>query len=144
MLEEKFISKNLSISLPFPPSVNHIYNHTRNGTYLKDEVKIYRKEVFVLLHGRKRDKFGKDRLRVTLFIFPPDERKRDLDNLGKVILDSLEKNEVYENDSQIDLLIFIRCWKEKPGRVNVTIRNIKPRNLLKTKPFDGKRGRGAK
>jgi crossover junction endodeoxyribonuclease RusA len=140
-MKNKWVQKNLSISLPFPPSVNHIYNHTRNGTYLKKEVKTYRKEVLVLLHGRKRAQFGNDRLRVTLFIFPPDERKRDLDNLGKVILDSLEENEVYENDSQIDVLNFIRCWKEKPGRVNVTIRNIKPSHLLKTKPFDGKRGK---
>jgi len=148
MPKEKFIFKKLSIDLPYPPSVNNAYRVWNGRILLSETGRKYQKGINIIwaLFKRKSDvvEFGKDRLRVTVFVYPPDERRRDLDNLGKLLLDGLEKAGVYENDSQIDGLFFIRCWSEESGRVNVTIRNIKPSHLLKTKPFDGKRGRGCK
>jgi crossover junction endodeoxyribonuclease RusA len=41
---------------------------------------------------------------VTLTAFPPDKRRRDLDNLPKVVLDSLTKAGVWKDDSQIQRL----------------------------------------
>ena len=46
-------------------------------------------------------------LRVVIEAFPPDKRKRDLDNVLKSLLDSLTHAGVWEDDSQIqDLRIY--------------------------------------
>ena len=145
MKPEKWESKKLSISLPFPPSVNQAYRHWK-GRMLKSKAgREYQKSVNFVWVAMKQDKraveFGEDRLRVTIFVYPPDKRRRDLDNLGKLLLDGLEKVGVYENDSQIDNLTYVHCWIEKPGRVAVNIENVRPEVLLKPKPFDGKRGK---
>ncbi len=43
-----------------------------------------------------------------ILVYPPDRRARDLDNLGKALLDALTKAGVYGDDSQIDHLTFAR------------------------------------
>jgi len=48
------------------------------------------------------------RLRVVIECFPPDRRRRDLDNLGKSCLDSLQHAKIFVDDNQIDDLRFIR------------------------------------
>lgn len=49
-----------------------------------------------------------DRLRVEISVTPPDRRRRDLDNLLKAVLDSMQAAAVYYDDSQIDELLVIR------------------------------------
>jgi crossover junction endodeoxyribonuclease RusA len=49
-----------------------------------------------------------DRLRVELSVTPPDNRRRDLDNLLKATLDAMQIAGVYYDDSQIDELLVIR------------------------------------
>jgi crossover junction endodeoxyribonuclease RusA len=56
--------------------------------------------------------------------FPPDRRRRDLDNLPKAVLDSLAHAGVYEDDSQIDLLIIRRCDPIKGGKLKIRISEL--------------------
>ena len=63
------------------------------------------------------------RLRVEIEAFPPDKRRRDLDNIFKVLLDSLQHAEVYVDDSQIDYLC-VQRMPERLGKVLVHIREI--------------------
>ena len=139
MKPDKWVSKKLTISLPFPPSVNQAYRHWK-GRMLKSKIaREYQKSVNFIWLAMKQDKraveFGKDRLRVTIFAYPPDNRRRDLDNLGKLLLDGLEKAGAYENDGQIDQLTYVRCWVEKPGRVEVVLRNISPNRKRRGRAF---------
>lgn len=69
----------------------------------------------------KSDRFGAEkRLYMSIAAFPPDRRKRDLDNLGKSLADSLMHAGVYFDDSQIDHLEFLRKSVQKgDGRVIV-------------------------
>lgn len=53
--------------------------------------------------------------------FPPDRRRRDLDNLQKPVLDVLQHAGVYEDDSQIDLLITRRREVVPEGRLLVDV-----------------------
>ena len=53
--------------------------------------------------------------------FPPDRRRRDLDNLPKAVQDSIAHAGVFEDDSQIDLLIVRRCEPVKWGKAVVRI-----------------------
>ena len=48
------------------------------------------------------------RLSVLINAYPPDRRKRDLDNILKSLLDALQHARVYPDDSQIDRLTIIR------------------------------------
>ena len=109
------------IELPWPPSVNHYWKHTRNGTYIAKAGREYRQsvELAVLIAGGRRNMTG--RLSLSMAATPPDKRKRDLDNICKGVLDSLAKSGVYEDDSQIDELLIRRLKPSKPGRLVIEI-----------------------
>ncbi len=113
--------KPYRIELPWPPSVNHYWKHTRNGTYIAKAGREYRQsvELAVLIAGGRRNMTG--RLSLSMAATPPDKRKRDLDNICKGVLDSLAKSGVYEDDSQIDELIVRRLKPSKPGRLVIEI-----------------------
>ena len=98
--------------LPFPPSVNHIWLHSRERVYSADDSKRYKALVkqLALLNGRGDTEYSrkvfrqpepKQRLKVRAVFFCPDNMKRDLDNLFKVIFDCLTKAKVWADDSQV-------------------------------------------
>jgi crossover junction endodeoxyribonuclease RusA len=61
-------------------------------------------------------------LKVELLAFPPDRRRRDLDNLQKALLDSIVAAGVIEDDSNIDDLRVVRGPVFPGGKVQVVIR----------------------
>lgn len=63
-------------------------------------------------------------LSVKMYVYPPDARARDIGNLEKVLMDSLEKAGVFLNDSQIDELFIKRMRKFKGGRVELVIETM--------------------
>ena len=63
----------------------------------------------------------KDRLSVEITLYPPDRRKRDLDNYLKGTLDALTHAGLWEDDSQIDTLSIQRGLVVKNGYVDVSI-----------------------
>lgn len=66
----------------------------------------------------------KGRLEVTISAYMPDNRKRDLDNLLKITLDSLKETGIFEDDSQIDRLSIERSEVHKPGKLMVYLKEI--------------------
>lgn len=111
----------LRFELPYPPSVNHYYLHTSNGVILGAKGKSYRRDVALLLNHHKGYCGAERRLSVTINLFPPDKRKRDIDNILKCLLDSMEYANVYENDNQIDMLTVIRRQRVQYGSVQIWI-----------------------
>lgn len=45
-----------------------------------------------------------DRIRLDILACPPDRRKRDLDNILKALIDSLQHASIYNDDNQIDII----------------------------------------
>ena len=75
--------------LPWPAAgVNHQYIHTRHNTRLTKEAQAWRDLAIVYIRAN-RQPVPEGALRVYLLAHPPDNRRRDLDNLLKPVLDSL-------------------------------------------------------
>ena len=102
------------VTLPWPPSINAYWRHKVTGrlatVYVSAEGKAYRKAVNdLVMEAAMVQRYLKavGPVRVVIEAFPPDRRKRDLDNILKSLLDSLTHAGVWEDDSQIeDLRIY--------------------------------------
>ena len=113
----------LELELPFPPSVNHYYRRVGPRTLISREGRAYREQVCSVLH-RLGVKELPGRLAVVIEAHPPDRRRRDLDNMQKSLLDSLEKAGAYTDDSQIDFLAITRRQPVPDGAVIVTLQEF--------------------
>jgi len=112
----------MELTLPFPPSVNHYYRRVGHRMLISREGREYRRMICGLLSGggpRKPPTGG--RIALAMDAFPPDRRRRDLDNLLKCTQDSLAHAGVFEDDSQIDLLVVARCDPVKGGKVTIRL-----------------------
>ena len=102
------------VTLPWPPTINTYWRHKITGrlatVYITQQGKQYRQAVNnLVLEAAMLQRYHKATgpLRVEIEAYPPDRRKRDLDNILKSLLDSLTHAGVWEDDSQIqDLRIY--------------------------------------
>ena len=111
------------IELPWPPSVNHYWRRQGNRYFVSSEGKAYKDSVYYLC-AKYRGLFKpSERLSLIIEAFPPDKRRRDLDNLIKAIQDSHQYAGVYEDDSQIDCLT-IKRNSSRDGKIIVTVTEL--------------------
>jgi crossover junction endodeoxyribonuclease RusA len=106
------IMNKLFIELPWPPSVNHYYRRVGHRTLISREGRKYRKEVCAILRNLR--PLSKD-LSMTVDAYPPDKRRRDLDNIQKSLWDALQHGGAYSDDSQIK---DFECHMHEPYRPN--------------------------
>lgn len=95
----------LEIALPYPPSVNHYWRHTRSGKhYISDKGRAYKAEV-----KRICGKFGplNGAVKVQLLVYYPDKRQRDPDNLHKALWDAVTSSGLIEEDHN-QILVDVR------------------------------------
>lgn len=94
-------------ALPYPPSINHYYRRVGRRTLISREGREYRRAICGLLAGGGSPPIT-GRIALAMDAFPPDRRRRDLDNIQKSVLDALEHGGVYENDSHYAELRIMR------------------------------------
>jgi crossover junction endodeoxyribonuclease RusA len=122
-------NKRLSLTLPYPPTVNHYWETrvVRRGSrfvpsvYVRDEGRRYQRSVARLLDGVP--KFA-GRVRVQILVQPPDQRARDLDNVLKCLLDSMTKAGLWGDDSQVDSLLVVRGDQVDGGSILVFVEDL--------------------
>ena len=117
------MSREYVISLPWPPSLNHYWRNHHGRMLLSRDGRQYRDEAALALKLAGVRSFGSARLAVEVEVRPPDRRRRDLDNLGKAVLDALTAGGVYDDDSQIDDLRIVRGPVTAGGEVVVVVRS---------------------
>jgi len=113
--------------LPWPPSMNTYWRKWNNRMVLSPKGRAYRGEVATapdVIKWLGRFEIMDARLKMLIWIHPPDRRKRDLDNLPKGIQDSLQKAGVYVDDCQIDDLHLIRKKIIKGGMALVFVTEL--------------------
>lgn len=108
------------MEIPWPPSANRYWRNVKGRTVVSKEARIYKSTICKLAKTWKNPCLG-GRLQVCMAAFPPDKRRRDLDNLNKIVLDSLQKAGLYNDDSQIDYLSIERHEPCKDGRIQIWI-----------------------
>jgi crossover junction endodeoxyribonuclease RusA len=117
-------SKTVLLNFPWPPSVNTYWRTLPAGrVILSAKGRDYRNEVceYVIAEGVRHHT---ERLKVEIYAFVPDRRRRDLDNILKALFDALEHAGVYEDDEQIDDLRIVRRPRMKPGCLAIVITEL--------------------
>ena len=114
----------IEIELPFPPSVNHYYRHVGSRVLISKRGRAFREKVCSILFAlgvKKIEGF----LFIEIEIYPPDNRRRDIDNLLKALLDSLQHGGLYDDDSQIHKLKIQKFSTIKNGKVIIRIGKLR-------------------
>lgn len=109
------------ISLPYPPSGNHMWKHAKGKHYLTKEATSYYEQVAWVIKSAGMAMGLECRLEVEVDIYPPDKRKRDLSNVIKVVEDGCTKAGLWLDDSQIDRLVLQRMPSIKGGAIALRI-----------------------
>ena len=97
--------KEIHIELPFPPTVNSYYSKTQRGIYISKRGRVFRDTCAEWCN--EQNAYGlllSNRITLDVILYPPDKRRRDLDNYMKALLDSLTIAKVWIDDEQVDNL----------------------------------------
>ena len=112
----------LEATLPWPPSVNHYWAARGNTRYLSPRARAWHREAWALLRAQG-VRFGGE-VAVYLMVYPPDRRRRDIDNILKAVLDALVHAGVLQDDSQVAELHAVRREARRPGGVLVRVEEL--------------------
>jgi len=120
----------MNLTLPFPPSVNGYWRSIRGRQILSERGRAYKASAL-----RVPMALTPGSVAVTMRLYPPDRRQRDLDNYFKAVGDVI-KNRAIEDDSQIRRLVLEWCPADKSNpRVELEIAQLPLENKHLT---DGK------
>lgn len=106
--------------LPYPPSINHYWRRVGPRTLISREGRRFRERVTAIL-AELRVQPLTGRLAVRVEVYPPDNRRRDIDNVQKALLDAMQHGGAYADDSQIVRLTIEKCEPVEGGRTIVRI-----------------------
>jgi crossover junction endodeoxyribonuclease RusA len=113
----------MKITLPWPPTVNTYYSVVRGRKILSKKGREYNKYALQKIAKMKLGEPISSRVEVDIFLYPPDNRRRDIDNYLKAPLDSLTKAKIWEDDRQVKRLnISMAEDGGKPGYVDIYVR----------------------
>ncbi len=113
MLEPACIAPLRALRLSFPPSTNNLFKNGSKGRFRSPEYDAWIIEAGLRIRRQRPEPIAGP-FRCELVFDRPDERRRDLDNLAKAVLDVLVKTQVVADDSMCgDLRL---RWSGMPAR----------------------------
>ena len=119
----------IKLSLPFPPTVNHMWGFAGKRKYLKKEAHEFRRIVQEAAIEAQAKISG--RIAIFVALYAPTKRKYDLDNRIKSLLDALEHAGVFLNDEQIDFIWVVRREPVTGGLCKIVlVENDKAHQML--------------
>ncbi len=109
----------IKLTLPFPPTLNHMWGQSGHRKFLKKSAHQFREKV----QEEVIDKSAKIHGRLAIFIalYAPTRRLYDIDNRCKAVLDALQHCGVFEDDEQVDFIWLVRRDVVKGGMCKVVI-----------------------
>jgi crossover junction endodeoxyribonuclease RusA len=99
---------SIIVDLPWPPSVNALWRSSGNRVHRSKRYVLWLKEAELLWlcqrpKLKEREILGE--FCCSIVLWPPDKRKRDIDNFSKPALDFLQHMQIIENDYLCRLLL---------------------------------------
>jgi crossover junction endodeoxyribonuclease RusA len=118
----------VELELPYPPSINHYFSYYQGRPVLSKDARSYRHQVrrIAIAKGIK-PLMGQ--LAVRIEIHPPDDRRRDCDNVQKAVLDALQHAGTFWDDSQVVWLLSIKHESKPKGGVKVRLEDVSSQTL---------------
>lgn len=108
------------LELPYPPSINHYFNYQHGRPVLSKEARAFRTQVRRIANEcSAKPKMGLVALRID--IYPPDDRRRDCDNVQKSVIDALQHAGIFWDDSQIVWLLSIKHQPVEQARIKILL-----------------------
>lgn len=111
----------------YPPSVNNYYVRTQRGMFISAKGKKFRDDVVRSVNEQLQ---GMDRIddlvNISMIFFVPDNRRRDIDNCIKPLLDALTKADIWGDDCQVIQMFVYRGAKVDGGRTYMRIDEAGP------------------
>jgi crossover junction endodeoxyribonuclease RusA len=132
----------IELTLPWPPSVNTYWRNVNGKTLISKEGRLYRQAVREQVNDQNGVQSLAGRLSVSIVAHVPDQRRRDLDNLLKAVLDGMTHAGVWLDDSQIDELQIRRGPIGGMLKVSVLEEPMTPKEPVKLISCSKCRGRG--
>lgn len=117
----------LSLTLPWPPTLNNLYPSRRGRRVLSEEGRAYQVKCRIAINkqiGNAKTMHGRIGYRMRFLV--PDNRRRDLPNVIKAVEDNLTKCGVWADDSQVDDGRFLRGPATPGGLVEVEVWELSP------------------
>lgn len=93
-----------SYVLPYPPSANGYWRSFRGRQIISERGREYRKQGLAMIAEQGIADLMECALSVAIELYPPDKRRRDIDNGMKALLDLITHAGVWVDDSQIKRL----------------------------------------
>jgi crossover junction endodeoxyribonuclease RusA len=112
------------LDLDYPPSANTYWRHARGRHYIGEKGLAFRASVISIVATHKQ-KAPDGRLELGVMLYPPDRRRRDIDNVCKALLDSMTYSGLIEDDSLIDKLTIERGAMVKGGKCRIYLSEYK-------------------
>ena len=123
----------MKLTLPFPPSVNTYWRAPNKGPLKGRHLISAAGRAFqsaacaaILDQLRRLPKPSTEPAAVEILLFPPDARRRDIDNYNKALFDALTHAGVWEDDSQVKKMLVEWGPTVKGGRVEISITRYEP------------------
>ena len=115
----------MTVMIPFPyASGNHAWKHSGRRHYLTEKAKKYYWDVAHLLRAQNAVWRLEGSIEVEVLVYPPDARKRDLDNVWKVAADALTKGGLWVDDEIIHDLRLLKMKVDGTARIEVRIKSV--------------------
>ena len=102
--------EGIRFELPYPPSLNRYYRHWGARVLISKEGRAYRENVEAIVASLGLPCIT-SAVSVSIDVYPPDARRRDLDNINKALLDALVSSKLLKDDS---LIYELRLVKREP------------------------------
>lgn len=116
----------LSCTLPFPPSVNHMYASNMGARkiarYKTASARLFMRDAVMLLKASRPAGWEPSgTFAVAIGLFAPDRRKRDADNHIKAVQDALQDAGIIEDDSMVAHISIEKWGVVRGGAAHVRV-----------------------
>lgn len=113
--------KIIDIEVPWPPSANNNWRIARGRMVLTPSTINYKKHVSQQAYTWPRVTFDRE-IDINILAYPPiGKRKMDIDNILKVLLDSLQGTHLFDDDNKINKITIERKESVRGGKLEINL-----------------------